>query len=212
MLLLLTFSTAVFAASPELEVPDLFDPAAARRPAAGDWLEYRISYPADPLERRLAAKEGENGAGQDDDPFAITPEFEPPQAWHSYPLRLEIATIDADVCRAVMTFAGLKREVDLPLSAGERDSEFRYPAPQAEDGRSTHRIGDDVYEVSETRRHGGRYGYVRLSNSGLPFGLARFATPDVDIALVGMGNGTPPDFPLPVVIVPPPGELYREEK
>lgn len=54
--------------------------------------------------------------------------------------------------------------------------------------------------------------YVRWTNPDLPFGLARLATPNVDMILTGWGLGTPPPFPLDAArINPPPGKLIPRD-
>ncbi|MCC8189300.1 MAG: hypothetical protein LIP77_01515, partial [Planctomycetes bacterium] len=56
--------------------------------------------------------------------------------------------------------------------------------------------------------------YVRLASPALPYGIARFATEDVDVILVALGDGPPPaEFPLPLAAPPqpPPGRLLLLE-
>ena len=200
-------------------VPDVFNPGAARHPRAGEWLEYRVAYPADPLENSLdpnpavppsATASGQEGS--DTEVAGIHPMSAPPAAWRVLPLRLEILAVEEGGCRVATTFAGVTREVFMPLTVTGDGAEFHYNAPQPQDGTGTHRVSGTDYPVAVTRRHGDGYGFVRLSNPDLPFGIARFATADVDLILIGAGEGHPPAFPLPDddAANPPPGMLYHD--
>lgn len=229
MIPLLVLSAGFFASAADdagalRGVPDIFDATAARRPAAGEWLEYLVAYPVDPLENRLhprplppppassPAPAAETGGQPDpigDHPDFI-PVFEPPAVWRSVPLRLEVlGTEDDGTLRVRMTFAGTTQETALPLPARAEDDPYQYDHPQPEDGRTVHRLVGGEVEVTVRARRGDGYGFVRHYNRDLPFGIARFATPDVDLILIGYGTGEPPAFPLAGQPEPAPGTLYQ---
>ncbi len=212
------------AAGPDLT--DVFDFSQATRPRPGDWLEYLVAFPADPLENSLRSRPGASSAGVpegapgnavpavpgdgtvDFDAVArIRPEFEPPAAWRGVPVRLEIREVFPDGCNADVSFAGERVSVRLAAGNGAQ-AEFHYDAG-GEAERSL-RIGDREYTVRELRRAGSDYGFVRWFSAEVPFGLVRFATEHVDIQLVAMGWGAPPDFPVRLVggIAPALGSLY----
>lgn len=221
---MLFVSLTAGAAVPAAElVPDLFDPGRARRPYIGEWLEYVVCYPVDPLENSLSPNPlsppgkaagvagGASGGGVGD--FVFEPRFEPPAAWRRVPLRLEIVQVGEEGFRALLRFGGLRREVSLPLRAyDEGEAEFVYEAPQPEDVRRAVIVGDEEFVCTLTRRRAGGYGFARLSHSDLPFGLARFATRYVDVILVDRGVGLPPDFPsrLGRGVDPEPGLFFEE--
>ncbi len=212
----------VSAAGPDLA--DVFDFSQATRPRPGDWLEYLVAFPADPLESSLRGRPGASSAGApvsavpavpvpgdgtvDFDAVArIRPEFEPPVTWRSVPVRLEIREVFPDGCNADVSFAGERVSVRLSAGGGAQ-AEFHYDAG-GEAERSL-RIGDREYTIRELRRTGSDYGFVRWFSAEVPFGVVRFATEHVDIQLVAMGRGAPPDFPvrLTVGIAPALGSLY----
>lgn len=202
---------------------DAFDFSAAVKPRPGDWLEYLVAFPADPLEREL-------GAGPDDRPGAaavverdtsapagsidfdalvrLQPVFEPPKGWTAVPVRLSIREVGDDGCNAEITFAGDTRAVRLPADGGGARAEFQYDS--GAEAERTLRVGGREYVVRELRRGGPGYGFVRWFSAEIPFGTVRFATELVDMQLVGFGRGTPPDFPVrpEEEIAPPPGALY----
>lgn len=196
----------------------VFD-ASARKPVLGEWLEYRVAIPVDPMENSLSPSPipPSEPAGippprvveLDGEAYVFRPTFEAVPAWRVLPLRLEILHPLDDGYRARMTFEGKTREVVLPGIASGSEMDFRYDAPQPPDGTAVLRLDGDTYEVTVCRRVG-EAGFVRHSHPDLPFGLARFATEHVDIVLVGMGTGTPPAFPLHLDAEPFPtlGELY----
>lgn len=204
-------------------VPDSFNPSEGRPLREREWLEYLVAFPVDPLENSLKTNPvpppdlprapldpALPGTGE----FAFQPAFDPPEAWLALPLRLQIIRVEEEGCQVRITFDGTGRNVFLPLRRPHWATLFRYEAPQPEDESGIHRIGDAEYPVTVTRRRGSRGGFVRLSSGELPFGLARFASEDVDISLVAMGEGEPPPFPLPNAernVIPRPGMLYRDE-
>ncbi len=206
------------AAAAPLEVPDLFDPASAKRPKAGEWLEYLVAIPVDPLENSLAPKPIPPPAaalpGEPAQEYPYQAAFNPPRAWRTLPLRLVVRRIGDDSCQAAVTFAGETRELTLPLAPEPAGAAFRYPAPQPTDRKTVHNLNGRPVEVEITRRQGNGYGFVRLSGPDIPFGLARFASENLDLILVGAGHGTPPPFPLAVNggVNPPPGLLYVTEE
>lgn len=192
-----------------------------RRPRPGEWMEYRVAFPIDPLENLLAARPAappvrEGGgmpapAGEDAGWGAIRPMVEPETAWRVLPLRIEMREMDDDGFNAEVTFAGMTRQVRVPASDPGPKADFHYdddkqPSPP----KTVVRLGDrDVLVETVTRRADG-YGFTRQTNPELPFGLFRFATGNVDLILVGTGYGRPPDFPLPEpeAIRPPSGTLF----
>jgi hypothetical protein len=196
-----------------LEVPDLFVPGSARLPKAGEWLEYRISFLVDPLENSLSKEPlppaSEHGKEEGAAGHWISA-FEPPAIWRTLPLRLEILSTDGEAFQVRFTFAGTVAESILPLKPGPV-APFHYPAPQPEDADVEYRAGNLVLAATKTRRYAGAgRGFVRISHPGVPFGLLRFASPDLDIFLVGFDEGSPPEFPLSGGNSPnpPPGLLY----
>lgn len=202
------------AAEPGRDVPDVFDPAAARRPEAGEWLDYLVAFPVDPLENSLrsdAVPFPGDGTDAMEDDFFPPPHSDPPALWRTLPLRLEVLQVDAAGVEVRVTFAGQTQDAVLPHDASEPKAEFRYEAPQPPDTQATHRLGDSQLTVNETRRHGEHYGFVRWSDASVPFGIVRFATENVDLILVGMGRGDPPPFPPEQTAppVPAPGRLYE---
>lgn len=203
------------------DVPDVFDPSSARRPRPGEWLEYRIAFPVDPLENSLsaapvpplAAKDQPLSDGDEeslDAPFAIIPPvLESPEAWRVLPLRLELREITDEGVNAVLTFAGESHEVFLP-SSGEEPADFYYDERQSVDARTSTIVNGSSIDVEVTRRVADDYGFVRYFSPDVPFGIVRFATENVDLVLVGTGYGRPPEFPLDAGDPnPPAGALYR---
>lgn len=209
---------ATSAAGPDLA--DVFDFSRAARPKPGDWLEYLIAFPVDPLESSLeqkAADTAPNSAASaaDSEPLdyealamQLRPEFDPPAAWRSVPVRIVIREVFPDGCNADIRFADGSSSVRLSAGDGAR-AQFHYDAGgESERGA---RVGDREYTVREQRRSGAEYGFVRWFSEEIPFGIVRFATESVDIQLVAAGRGAPPDeFPvrLTVGIAPALGSLY----
>lgn len=225
-LLVAGLTIALLAGEMPVSVTDSFNLLEGRPLREGDWLEYRIAFPVDPLENSLSPNRiapHDDGHIPMDAAFpgvpsgsdrSTQPAFKPPAAWRVLPLRVEVMLVEEEGCRIHLTLNGLAGDVFLPLRRPESPSPFRYEAPQAEDATGIHIFGDTEYPVQIIRRQDPRGGFVRLSNPDLPFGLARFATDNVDLSLVGMGKGAPPGFPLPeteVHLVPAPGLLYRDE-
>lgn len=207
------------------DVADVFDFSRAVRPRPGDWVEYHVAFPADPLENSLrtdpalipgieANDSGAAGDAADAEVFdfhslaLLQPVFEPPAAWRIVPVRLEIREVGDDGCNAEVVFAGERRTIRLSAADHGARAEFHYDAGSEADRRV--RIGGDEYGVREVRRTGSGYGFVRWFSDQVPFGTVRFATGHVDVQLVGVGRGSPPDFPLRLseVIEPPLGVLY----
>lgn len=188
---------------------DAFDFSSATKPRPGDWAEYLVAFPADPLERELS---GDAGGDSADGPGAVVerdasappeeidfdalmeiePVFEPAERWTTVPVRLNIREVDDAGCNAEITFAGVTNTVRL--DAGGERAEFSYDA--GGDAERSLRIGGREYAVRELRREGPGYGFVRWFSPEIPFGTVRFATGQVDMQLVGFGRGTPPDFPV----------------
>lgn len=201
-------------------VADVFDAGRARMPKPGEWLEYRVAFLADPLEHGLRPDRGETvlsgrrpmrvTGGENEEFVFFVPHFESDRVWRVAPLRLEVREVTDGGCNVVTTFAGESHEFFLARGDGAGEAAFDYDADASSDGVVTVRLGERDYEVEETRRVSERYGLVRRFSEEVPFGVVRFATPDVDLALVGMGMGRAPDFPLeaPAEIVPALGLLY----
>ncbi|MCD8139127.1 MAG: hypothetical protein LUE17_05010, partial [Planctomycetaceae bacterium] len=186
-------------------VADVFDPSRARPPRPGEWLEFRLAFRADPLEHSLSPDRGEI-APTARQPQRITreggeyeffvPHFEPDRVWRVVPLRIEVREVEENGCNVVMTFAGRSATFFMARKGGpagvdepQPETDWFYDPDLSHDTTRTARIGDHTYEVEETRRESERHGFVRWFNREIPFGILRFATPDLDIALVGMGMG-----------------------
>lgn len=189
-----------------------------RAPRPGEWMEYLVAFPVDPLENSLRPdpaappRNGDREPGVDDWAF-IEPVFEPEIAWRVLPLRLETREVDAEGFNAVLTFGGATRRVRILFADGEPRAEFHYEDPQPQPAVETVRLGEDEIRVETVRRRAERHGFARQSNSELPFGLFRFASEDLDLVLVAAGWGRPPDFPArsPAPVDPPPGMFYVED-
>ena len=231
----------------------------AKAPRPGEWLEYVVSFPLDPLEQSIRASiipgsdDNERTQTHETRPTPRTatpnPSFDPPIEWGSYPLRLEILSTTREGCNAIMTFNDLRHEVFLPL-APPRDNASAMAANQAairtpqvtgdapidnaslkdifEDAaqqsafadpenepiraKGQHWLGDLAIEVESECVLAPNTGYTRLTSPEVPFGLARFASDFLDLALVAKGMGNPPDFPCPdTQIEPPPGTLHQKQ-
>lgn len=204
-------------------VAGVFAPAAGRQPRPGEWLEYLVAFPVDPLENELRSDPapplpapGGRGAAVVElaDGLVITkPEFDPPESWRIVPLRLEVLGRAEQDLQVRMTFAGVVHETVLPTTPVPPAVGFRYDEPQPENREIEFRLGDASLMAEVTSRVAENHGFIRYWNAELPFGLARFATGDVDLVLVGMGEGTPPAYPLRLRTPPepPPGTLYVRE-
>ncbi|MCL2000021.1 MAG: hypothetical protein FWG74_01185 [Planctomycetes bacterium] len=196
-----------------LEFTDAFDSASSRRPKPGEWLEYLVAFPVDPLENHLSPNPAPlapaDSRGEKLNPRYLT-SFNLPQAWRVLPLRLVIRRVDTDFCQAVMTFAGETHNATLPFFRERPASVFRYPVPQPANQKRLHQLNGRPIEVEMSSRRGAGYGFVRLSSPEVPFGLVRFATENLDLILIGLGDSPEPEFPLPDAesIEPPPGMLY----
>ncbi|MCD8350139.1 MAG: hypothetical protein LUC93_05950 [Planctomycetaceae bacterium] len=221
---LIPFASAVDADASG-SVPDVFDPSRARAPRPGEWLEFRLAFRADPLEHSLSPDRGEiaptarqpQRITRDDGEFEFfVPHFEPERVWRVVPLRIEVREVEESGCNVVITFAGRTSTFFMakggPAGTDEPGlaTDWFYDSDLSNDLTRTARIGDHSYEVEETRREAERHGFVRWFNEEIPFGIVRFATPDLDMALVGMGMGRAPAFPLEggEAVEPPLGLLY----
>lgn len=201
---------------------DVFDFSQAARPRPGDWLEYRVAFPADPLESGLNQNAAANAApgssagagtstgsgGVDFEALArLEPLFEPKASWVVEPVRVQIREVFADGCNAEVTFAGETRTVRLAAADGAQ-ADFRYDS--GAEAERVVRLSGQEYTVQEIRRAGSDYGFVRWFSAAVPFGTVRFATEHVDIQLVALGRGAPPVFPVDseAAVEPAMGELY----
>ncbi|MCC8179989.1 MAG: hypothetical protein LIP23_03635, partial [Planctomycetes bacterium] len=152
----------------------------------------------------------------------VQPQFDAPVAWSCSPLRISIrqaveggfeATlhIDDTVHQVFLPMPPVQpSQADTPAGADGNEAEQSVPPQPGQPARSQ-RIGEEMLavEVEESDDAGGRY--VRYLNPELPFGLARFASPDVEVILVGAGSPPEPDFPLrPFPIEPPAGSLMQQ--
>ena len=208
------------------DLADVFDFSQSPRPRPGDWLEYHLAFPVDPLENSLRtdpapipgidvspsapadATNADDGAVDFNSLALLQPLFEPPAAWRTVPVRLEIREVDDEGCNAEITFANGTRPIRLSASGRGAQAEFHYDAGAEADKQI--RVGGNDYTVHEVRRTGSGYGFVRWFSPEIPFGTVRFATEHIDVQLVGVGRGTPPDFPLrpAAAIAPALGILY----
>lgn len=199
---------------------NFFAAARARKPVPGEWIEYRVGFPVDPLENSLRPDPavlpgvGTSGSAVEmlDGYEIYKPAFEPEVSWRVLPLRLEIRQVTPDGCNAILTFEGSSHQFFLPMESDEAEGELYYDAPKEGDDRSIFvKMGGEEYEVEVIRRSGDGYGFVRYFSPEVPFGVFRFATGDVDLVMVGCGRGRPPAFPLAgdIPIDPPLGRLFK---
>lgn len=214
-LLLLAFTMPAHASDSALGVPDVFDPSVAKAVTAGQWLEYRVAYQVDPLENSLSTKPLLPEDAGTVDPVTgvpMRPAYEPAPVWRVLPLRLEVRRVEENGIQVVMRFEDQVQDLFIVSKRGGEPADFHYEAPQPEEKTYFHSVGTNRYDVAVTRRHSPGYGFVRWASPDLPFGLARFATENLDLILVGMGEGDAPEFPLAdtAVVLPPPGHLYGE--
>lgn len=200
---------------------NFFDAARAPKPVPGEWIEYRVGFPVDPLENSLrpdpALLPGVSASPEVaellDGYTLYKPSFEPAASWRVLPLRIEIRQVTQDGCNVFLTFAGTSHQFFLPSNRGGAEGEVYYDKPnEGDDKRIFVKMGGEEYEVEMIRRMGDGYGFVRYFSPELPFGVFRFATGDVDLVMVGHGRGRPPQFPLAVdtPIEPPLGRLYAQ--
>lgn len=194
----------------------------AAEPAAGDWLEYVVAYPVDPLENSLRPiplpsplmprehdPEHESQASPDA-PVSrfspVLPEFEAPTVWRTLPLRVSIAGRADGGFNVIVNLDGNSSSVILPFASA------RQPTGDP-DGTANQKIGDMLYNIQVFRDSDPETGFIRHVSEELPFGLARFATPYVDVILVDMGSGEEPPFPSTrVAVSPPPGTLWSTRR
>ncbi len=125
--------TAMAAESPAVPVGELPFSAirGARLPKVGEWLEYVIAYPLDPLEKSIRdlvdpdespANAPEPLAGGENIPLSEVyvidrePVFEAPTDWYSMRLRLEVTSVDGLNCHAIMRYENRRDEVVIPLT------------------------------------------------------------------------------------------------
>lgn len=231
-ILLLGCTTSAYAAenyAEAIEVPrdgsaSLFH-SNARPPRPGEWMEYRIAFPVDPLENSLRPDPAplpqldidgdgiEVVTGLEGEQY-IKPSFDQQIAWRVLPLRLEVTAADSLGFVAVLRFEKAAKTVRFPIRQGNAKAHFFYDGPQPDDEEVSVLLDSGQYNAVATSRVSENYGFVRWAGDDAPFGLFRFATGDVDLILVGMGSGPAPEFPLAVEapISPPPGLLYRPEK
>lgn len=191
-------------------VADMLASSGGPVPVPGQWMEYRIAWPADPLEDQLSRPQLPP-ADPEAEPAPIVPVFEPPPVWQVMPLRLEITDRTADQLVARMRVDTRTYTVTLPLAGAPADEAFARDAKQegqTEEGAFA--LGDTLY-ASRTVRTGTHYGsIVRVLCPDVPFGLARVASADVDLVLTafGMAADAPP-FPINAPQPQPPfGGLY----
>ncbi len=219
VLLLTAPAAAADADGADSPVPlNFFDASRAPKPFPGQWIEYRIGYPADPLENSLqpdpAALPNSGDRGEvvalEDGYEIYKPSFDPGASWLVLPLRIEVRQVTPEGCNVFLTFDGASRQFFL-AAGGKEQEEPRYDAPAEDaDRRMFVTMGGEEYEVEMIRRDGDGYGFVRYFSPEVPFGVFRFATENVDLVMVGFGQGRPPDFPLALdaPIDPPVGLLY----
>ncbi|MDR0361795.1 MAG: hypothetical protein LBJ46_03785 [Planctomycetota bacterium] len=207
-------------------------------PAPGDWIEYRIAFPVDPLEDAIRDTLGEaadnatggmtNGEPRDMRALGydagFSPNFRPKQRWTVMPLRLEIKAVREGGLDVLASYPGFAHESFLPLDRSALPLPFVPGGDDALAGHASanpdavvekdftrllHAVGSRKYPVSLERCDDPGNGFVRLVSDDLPFGMARFASPHCDLALVAMGSFPAPEFPVSgVVIEPPPGEFF----
>ncbi len=210
------------AAAADAILNSLFDPGSAVAPRPGDWFDYLVAYPVDPLENSLRSEPLSAPAGNrtqtldelspDEEYFFFVPNFEPETAWKSVPLRLELREVEDDGINAIVTFAGKSHPTRLvkPDPNGDRP-EFPFDPPQPEPERLEVTVGAATLTVDAVHRVHDEYGFVRWTAPEVPFGLVRFAGENLDMILIDFGRGTAPDFPQTPRAAPSPplGALYK---
>lgn len=216
---------------------DIFASESVPKPRAGQWFEFRLAFPVDPMENALSGSplpalvEAEpiripivpqQGKEKGQEFFITQPDFNPPVVWRTVPLRLEVEEISIEGIRLVLTFGGRSYPVTIDHvgdSAVDRfTGKFYYDLSQPEDRSFIYRLGGMDYEVTEVRREHESYGFVRWFCPLVPFGVVRYATRDVDLVLVGMGEGGGgggervflSEGEVGEMVKPPLGLLYRE--
>jgi len=174
----------------------------------GDWLEWRLTAPADPLEARLADEA--EAKGRDRAVPASTPSrpatpaapvTELPKRWQTGSYRLEVASVTEDgpvlgirLLSGVAVIGAYPARVKGLLSPLMRR--------QPEDEEIT--VGSAVLSLNgapltvRTERWATAPGveWERWTSETVPGGLVRMAGPNADLVLVGWGNGEEPAFPL----------------
>lgn len=118
---------------------------ATKIPAVGDWLEYRLAFPRDPLESTIrrsletrkididalppaeAPPSGDPEAFReigelDEDPAAppsgnlFSPRFQPERRWNAMPLRIEVREVRPDGLDVILTLPGYAHDAFIPLA------------------------------------------------------------------------------------------------
>lgn len=124
-------------------------------PKAGEWFEYVVAYPLDPMENAIRGIIGlakptttatpgstlamtpataDGVAVEMPPPNPTEPAFDPEPVWFAMPLRLEILRVEHQGCRAMLAYAGLRHEVFLPLPRRDEavsGDEVALPSPAA---------------------------------------------------------------------------------
>lgn len=139
---------------------------ASAPPKAGEWYEYVVAYPLDPMETAIReiidrskpiitgtsgsavamTKSTAEGVLVDTQPANETePVFDPEPVWFAMPLRLEILRVDPNGCQVMLTYAGRRDEVFLPLARNGSSSENESDAAAA--GPTV--VGDNPKEEEE---------------------------------------------------------------
>ena len=203
-------------------IASLIGTGLGRAPEPGEWLEYQLCYQADPLEASLSPRPRTDPEGAAPPPAGdglpaqtvgeTDPAFTPPPVWHCLPLRLEIQKMEEGGCRAILLFAGHRRDMLVPLPKPDGDAAIASAVdpsdPETRVELGTQRVGDASLDVEIMRGHDAGGWFARYVNYDVPFGLVRFASENLDCVLVGMGKTAPPEFPVKNPhIDPAPGEL-----
>lgn len=182
-------------------------------PQPGDWVEYRVAIPADPLEAELinSPERYISESREATLPFANTsspPTPDLPRRWRQSVFRIEVAVSSPGKCEGVMTTGKNTYKVDIPLGwlsprtteSGDSQSpeEVKIETSEVE-----HMVdGAKITVKTETYNHP-ITGFTRWTNASVPFGLVRLSTAYLDIVLVGSGNGAQPPFPIANYSIPP---------
>ena len=167
----------------------------------GDWLEWRLTVPGDPLEARLAseAETKEKDAAVPASTSSAAPAAELPGRWKTIPFRWKVTETGLSLQRR-MGDAEQRSMGDFSFSISRNGISVAPPVGEKTDvaiGSAVLTVNGAPLEV-RTERWSTAPGveWERWTSETVPGGLVRMAGPNADLVLVGWGNGEEPAFPL----------------